>query len=235
MPGPLPQSAAGSIDRRTLAKQISQIEADPASHQPSGRGEGKIVGVTGPPGVGKSTLVNSMIQHLRDEGATVAVLAVDPSSPITGGALLGDRIRMQEHVDDAGVFVRSMSARGHLGGLSVAAHPVVELLREAGFDYVMVETVGVGQSEVEVMGVADVVVLVIAPGWGDQIQADKAGISEIADLYVVNKADRPGAEEVKRALLDAMGDHQRPILLTTAPSGEGTAELVATIAEMTSS
>lgn len=228
-------AAVESPDRRALAKQISRIEADPASYQYSGPGPAIVVGVTGPPGVGKSTLVSSLIDYWRQQGSTVAVLAVDPSSPITGGALLGDRIRMQSHVDDAGVFIRSMSARGHLGGLSSAAPAVIDLLGQTGFDYVLVETVGVGQSEVEVMGVVDVVVLVVAPGWGDQIQADKAGIGEVADVYVVNKADRAGAEEVKRVLLDATSDRQLPILLTTASDGDGTAELAATIAQLASS
>ena len=156
----------------------------------------------------------------------MAVLAVDPSSPITGGALLGDRIRMQDHTGDPGVYVRSMASRGHLGGLSVAAAPAIAAMARAGFDMVLVETVGVGQSELEVMDHVDVVVLVLGPGWGDQIQADKAGIVEIADVFVVNKGDRPGVDTVHRALLERLGGSDAPVLITTAISGEGVPELV---------
>ncbi len=184
------------------------------------------VGITGPPGAGKSTLVNAMVTDLRARGDSVAVLAVDPSSPITGGALLGDRVRMQDHVDDPDVYVRSMASRGHLGGLSEAAAPTIAILARSGFDIVLVETVGVGQSEVEVMDHVDVVVLVVGPGWGDQIQADKAGIVEITDVFVVNKADRPGVDTVHRALVDRLGDSDAPILVTTAISGEGVPALV---------
>jgi LAO/AO transport system kinase len=184
------------------------------------------VGITGPPGAGKSTLVNAVVTDLRARGDSVAVLAVDPSSPITGGALLGDRVRMQDHVDDPDVYVRSMASRGHLGGLSEAAAPTIAILARSGFDIVLVETVGVGQSEVEVMDHVDVVVLVVGPGWGDQIQADKAGIVEITDVFVVNKADRPGVDTVHRALLDRLGDSDAPVLVTTAISGEGVPALV---------
>jgi len=184
------------------------------------------VGITGPPGAGKSTLVNAVVTDLRARGDSVAVLAVDPSSPITGGALLGDRVRMQDHVDDPDVYVRSMASRGHLGGLSEAAAPTIAILARSGFDIVLVETVGVGQSEVEVMDHVDVVVLVVGPGWGDQIQADKAGIVEITDVFVVNKADRPGVDTVHRALLDRLGDSGAPVLVTTAISGEGVPALV---------
>jgi LAO/AO transport system kinase len=218
-------------DRRALARAISAIEADPSVFIAPTKSEAVIVGITGPPGVGKSTLVNSLIGALRRIGKSVAVLAVDPSSPITGGALLGDRIRMQAHVDDDGVYIRSMATRGHLGGLSVAAGSVVGLLASAGFDYVFVETVGVGQSEVEVMGVADLVVLVVAPGWGDQIQADKAGIVEIADIFVINKADRPGVDQVERALgeVAAHGGRARAVIVTTATTDDGTDSLLAAI------
>ncbi len=167
-----------------------------------------------------------MIAELRSREATVAVLAVDPSSPITGGALLGDRIRMQDHVGDPGVYVRSMASRGHLGGLSAAAAPTIATLARAGFDIVLVETVGVGQSELEVMDHVDIVVLVLGPGWGDQIQADKAGIVEIADIFVINKADRPGVDMVHRALLDRLGSSDEPVLVTAAISGEGVPALV---------
>ncbi len=152
------------------------------------------------------------------------MLAVDPSSPLTGGALLGDRIRMQDHIDDEGVFIRSMAARGHLGGLAEASEGAVALMAQAGFDLVVVETVGIGQSEVEVMDVADIVVLVVGPSWGDQIQADKAGVVEIADIFVVNKLDRPGVEEVRRALSEVAGD--REVILTSATTGEGVGDLL---------
>jgi LAO/AO transport system kinase len=229
VPESSPASDAVSGDRRALARLISLIEADPAAYESSERGPARIVGITGPPGVGKSTLVNSLVDHLRSGEESVAVVAVDPSSPITGGALLGDRIRMQGHIDDDGVFVRSMSARGHLGGLSVAARPVIHLLSRSGFDYVLVETVGVGQSEVEIMGVADLVVLVVAPGWGDQIQADKAGITEIAGMFVINKCDRPGVAEVERALMEASHQTQRPIVKTVATTGQGVGDLMGAI------
>ena len=213
-----------SGDRRALSRAISLVEGEgdlSGLDRPSG-----IVGITGPPGAGKSTLISALITEIRSRGQSVAVLAIDPSSPLTGGALLGDRIRMQGHIDDDGVFVRSMATRGHLGGLSRAAGEALALMAAAGFDRVIVETVGVGQSEVEVMEVADVVVLVVGPGWGDQVQADKAGIVEVADLFVVNKGDRPGAEDVIRALREVAdaGDHQ--VLMTTALTGEGLPELL---------
>lgn len=219
------------VDRRALARLITAIEAG----DPSGEAAAVLaqdaapvrrVGITGPPGAGKSTLVNAMVAELRSRGDTVAVLAVDPSSPITGGALLGDRVRMQDHIDDSGVYVRSMASRGHLGGLSPAAGPTIAVLARSGFDIVLVETVGVGQSEIEVMDHVDLVVLVVGPGWGDQIQADKAGIVEIADVFVVNKGDRPGVDIVHRALLDRQGGAETPVLVTTAISGEGVPALV---------
>jgi LAO/AO transport system kinase len=222
-------------DRRALARLITAVETgDPSvdrviaelvtSHPAARR-----VGVTGPPGAGKSTLVNAMVSELRRRGESVAVLAVDPSSPITGGALMGDRIRMQGHIDDPEVYVRSMASRGHLGGLAPAASTAVTDLAHAGFDVVLVETVGVGQSEVEVMDVVDVVVLVLGPDWGDQVQASKAGIVEIADVFVINKGDRPGVDNVHRALLDSLGDTDAPILVTTALSGEGVEALVSAV------
>ena len=223
-------------DRRSLARLISAIEAaDPmaetvvASLIDSSATPARRVGITGPPGAGKSSLVNAMVTDLRSRGETVAVLAVDPSSPITGGALLGDRIRMQDHAGDPGVYVRSMAARGHLGGLSVAAAPAIAAMARAGFDLVLVETVGVGQSELEVMDHVDVVVLVLGPGWGDQIQADKAGIVEVADVFVVNKGDRPGVDTVHRALLERLGGSGAPVLITTAITGEGVSDLVEVI------
>jgi LAO/AO transport system kinase len=188
-----------------------------------------IIGFTGPPGAGKSTLIAALIERVRNRGETVAILAVDPSSPVTGGAILGDRIRMQAHVEDPGVYIRSMASRGHLGGLSEATGDAVALMRMAGFDRIFVETVGVGQSEVEVMGLADVVVLVVGPAWGDQVQADKAGVVEVADLFVVNKADRSGAVEVKRALTEAAQARGAGVLLVSALTGEGAAEVLAEV------
>jgi LAO/AO transport system kinase len=208
-----------SGDRRALSRAISSIEKGEASDElvvPE-----RVIGITGPPGAGKSTLIGALTTEMRRRGETVAVLAVDPSSPITGGAILGDRIRMQTHIDDAGVYIRSMATRGHLGGLSAVAGSVVALLGEAGFDRLIVETVGVGQSEVEIMSVAGVVVLVVGPGWGDSVQADKAGIVEVADMFVVNKGDRPGVEDVKRALLEASEGRDAPVLVTVATTGEG--------------
>jgi LAO/AO transport system kinase len=219
-------------DRRALARLISAIEsADPAAETTVAAlvedvAPVRRIGITGPPGAGKSTLAGALVSELRARGDTVAVLAVDPSSPVTGGALLGDRIRMQDHVEDPGVYVRSMASRGHLGGLSPAAGPAIAVLARAGFDIVLVETVGVGQSEVEVMDHVDQVVLVVSPGWGDQIQADKAGIVEITDVFVVNKGDRPGVEVVQRALLERLGGSEAPVLVTAAINGEGVATLV---------
>jgi GTPase len=222
-----------SIDgnRRALSRAITLLEEGDGSamemvgriteeHQPVRR-----IGITGPPGAGKSTLLDSLIGELRSRGVTVAVLAVDPSSPITGGALLGDRVRMQRHVDDEGVYVRSMAARGHLGGLSASAAPVIALMARSGFDIVLVETVGVGQSEVEVMDLVDQVVLVLASGWGDEIQAEKAGILEIADVFVINKGDLPGVDIVHRALLESLGGSAATVLVTTATTGEGVGAL----------
>lgn len=215
--------AVRSGDRRALARAISAVETEGAVgiEPPS-----SVIGVTGPPGAGKSTLISALISEIRSRGETVAVLAVDPSSPLTGGAILGDRIRMQSHVDDDGVYVRSMATRGHLGGLSTSAGEVLSLLEAAGFDRVIVETVGVGQSEVEVMQVADVVVLVVGPAWGDSVQADKAGIVEIADLFVVNKGDRPGVGDVKRALLEAADARGAKVLVTIATDGEGVGQVL---------
>jgi LAO/AO transport system kinase len=214
-------------DRRALSRAISQVEQDGAgSELPLPEG---VVGITGPPGAGKSTLISELIGLIRRRGETVAVLAVDPSSPVTGGALLGDRIRMQTHVDDEGVYIRSMAARGHLGGLSAAAGDAIALLGAAGFDRLIVETVGVGQSEVEVMEVAQLVVLVVGPDWGDQIQADKAGVVEIADVIVVNKADRPGVDGVQGALSEVAHVRGVNILTTTAIDGGGVEDLLSEV------
>ena len=216
-------------DRRELAKLLTRIESgDPDALTDAGSlradESARRIGITGPPGAGKSTLVYALIKEFRSAGETVAVLAVDPSSPITGGALLGDRIRMQDLAGDPGLYVRSMASRGHLGGLAETSAPVIDTLCHSGFDTVLVETVGVGQSEVEVMHHVDLVVLVVAPGWGDHIQADKAGVLEIADVVVVNKADRPGAEDVKRALMASVGEGTK-VLVTSAVTGEGVAQL----------
>jgi LAO/AO transport system kinase len=216
--------AVRSGDRRALSRAITEVEQNGAE---TGLEAPKaVVGITGPPGAGKSTLISRLIEVIRGRGKTVAVLAVDPSSPVTGGAILGDRIRMQNHIDDEGVYVRSMATRGHLGGLAPATHEAVALLRAAGFDRLFVETVGVGQSEVEIMELADVVVLVVGPSWGDQVQADKAGIVEIADLFVVNKGDRPGANDVRRALRETADARDSKILATTATTGEGVEEVL---------
>ena len=193
-------------NRRALARAISIVEdRKPAADEflsaiYDGASGPVVVGITGAPGAGKSSLVSELITQIRSGGQTIAVLAVDPSSPFTGGAILGDRIRMQEHVSDSGVYVRSMSTRGHLGGLSDAASRALVVLAHADFDVIIVETVGVGQSETEIAEAADTTLVVVTPGWGDGIQAAKAGLLEIADLLVINKADLAGADEVERDL-----------------------------------
>lgn len=196
-------------------------------------GQAHIVGLTGAPGVGKSTSTNALIGELRRRDQRVAVLAVDPSSPFSGGALLGDRIRMGDHVLDPDVFIRSMAARGHLGGLAWTTPQALRVLDAAGFDVVLVETVGVGQSEVEIAGQADTTIVLLAPGMGDGIQAAKAGILEIGDLYVVNKSDRDGADKVRRDLRSMLGLAERrdgawrpPVLKTTASAGQGVEDVV---------
>jgi LAO/AO transport system kinase len=220
--------AVRSGDRQALARAITLIERGEPLDE-FGRGPVVVVGITGPPGAGKSTLITVLIEKIREKGETVAVLAVDPSSPLTGGAILGDRIRMQTHIDDDGVFVRSMATRGRLGGLADASSEAIRLMSVAGFDRLIVETVGVGQSEVEIMDLADPVVLVVGPSWGDQIQADKAGVVEIADLFVVNKGDRSGASDVKRALTEVAEARGAEVLVTTATTGDGVDELLAAI------
>ena len=222
--------AAG--DRKALSQAIPLVESGVELGELGPRPP--TVGITGPPGAGKSTLISALIKSMRDRSETVAVLAIDPTSPITGGAMLGDRIRMQAHTDDIGVYVRSMATRGQLGGLAPAAEQAVRLMGHAGFDWIVVETVGVGQSEVEVMNLADHVVLVVGPGWGDHIQADKAGVVEIADVFVINKGDRPGVEDVKRALREPAAAQDREILITTATSNDGIDELLAALDRLTS-
>ena len=163
-------------------------------------GHAYTIGLTGAPGSGKSTLTSAVVGHLRSLGEEVAVLAVDPSSPFTGGAILGDRVRMQEHATDLGVFIRSMATRGHLGGLALATPEAIRLLDAVGYPWILLETVGVGQVEVEVAGRADSTIVVVNPGWGDSVQANKAGLMEVADIFVINKADRPGVHDTRRDL-----------------------------------
>jgi LAO/AO transport system kinase len=194
-----------------------------------------VIGLTGSPGVGKSTLAGALVAAYRDQGLTVGVLAVDPSSPFTGGALLGDRVRMQAHALDEGVYIRSMATRGHLGGLAWATPQAVRVLDAAGCEVVLVETVGVGQAEVEVAGLADTTLVALAPGFGDAVQVAKAGILEVADIFVVNKADRDGAEVVARDLrqmlhLGEARPWQVPVVLTVAERGDGVGRLVEAIA-----
>jgi LAO/AO transport system kinase len=199
-------------------------------------GNAYVVGLTGSPGVGKSTSTSALVTAYRKQGKRVGVLAVDPSSPFSGGALLGDRVRMSEHASDPGVYIRSMATRGHLGGLAWAAPQAIRVLDAAGCDVILVETVGVGQSEVEIASQADTSVVLLAPGMGDGIQAAKAGILEIGDVYVVNKADRDGAEVVRRDLRNMLALAQRtedgwrpPIVLTVAQTGQGVDDVVARI------
>jgi len=234
-------------DRRALARLLTEIE----NRSPEGEaalrslyrhaGRAHLVGVTGAPGTGKSTLVAALIGELRRAGRSVAVIAVDPSSPITGGAILGDRVRMQQHAGDRDVFVRSMASRGHAGGLAAASVAGAAVLDAVGFDVIVLETVGTGQSEVEVASAADTTVVVEAPGMGDEIQAIKAGLLEVADIVVVNKGDLPGALRAAsqlRAMISAAApppadDRLRPkrpeILVASATTGEGVAELLAAI------
>jgi LAO/AO transport system kinase len=199
-------------------------------------GNAHVVGLTGSPGVGKSTSTAALVTALRREGKRVGVLAVDPSSPFSGGALLGDRVRMQDHALDSEVYIRSMASRGHLGGLSWATPQALRVLDAAGCDVILVETVGVGQSEVEIAAMADTTVVLLAPGMGDAIQAAKAGILEIGDLYVINKSDRDGADQVRRELRSMLALAERPegawrpeIVKTVASKGEGVDEVVAAI------
>jgi LAO/AO transport system kinase len=225
-------------DVRALARLLSLVEDDSSRVRAVIRellpktGQARIIGLTGAPGVGKSTMTGALIAAERAAGRRVAVLAVDPTSPFTGGALLGDRIRMQEHATDAAVFIRSMASRGHLGGLAAATPQAIRVLDAAGFELIIIETVGVGQAEVAIASLADSVAVLLAPGMGDAIQAAKAGILEVADLFVVNKADKPDAQQVVRDLrtmlaLGAAGKGWKPpIITTTATTGEGLAELV---------
>ncbi len=224
-----------SSDRRALARAISLVEdGDPRSYDLvrelyPGTGGATVVGVTGPPGAGKSSLIGALVGHVRERGPTVGVVSVDPSSPFSRGALLGDRIRLSDHFLDPGVYIRSMGTRGHLGGLAEATLQAVLILDAAGKDVVFVETVGAGQSEVEVTGVADTVLLVLMPGSGDSVQALKAGIMEIPDVITINKSDHPEAKtmlnEVRSIVALAEPERRPAILLTEALHGEGVPEL----------
>lgn len=235
-------TAARKGNRRALARLISIVEEQrPATSAVLGElfpstGQARVVGLTGAPGSGKSTLSDLLIAQLRSGEEHVAVIAVDPSSPFTGGAILGDRIRMQDHITDPGVYIRSMASRGHLGGMSAAAPKVVTVLDGVGFPQILIETVGVGQAEVEVVGEADTTIVVVNPGWGDAVQANKAGLLEIADIFVVNKADRPGVRETVRDLnqmldLGSAREWRPPIIETVATKGEGASDLVSALDE----
>ena len=227
-----------SGDMRALARALSVVEDGGAAAKELVAacrvfaGEALRVGVTGPPGAGKSTLVDQTVRFLRGEGRTVGVVAVDPSSPYTGGALLGDRIRMQGFAGDDGVFIRSMASRGALGGVARAAEDVCVVMEAAGRERILIETVGVGQDEVDVIGVADVTVLVLVPGMGDEVQSLKAGVMEVADVFVVNKSDRGGAELVEQEIVAMQGlasEHGAwvaPVVRTVATTGEGVKELM---------
>ena len=230
-------------DARALARAISTVEnrrpgwADLLKALFPQTGKARILGVTGAPGAGKSTLVDQLAKHYRKENKTVGIIAVDHTSPYTGGAILGDRIRMQDHFSDPGIYIRSMATRGSLGGLARATADVATVLDASGRDLIMIETVGVGQDEIDVVRLADITVVMLVPGMGDDVQSIKAGIMEIADIFVINKSDREGAERVEREIralqsLAVRNDRWTPpIIKTVASEGKGTAELAAAIAE----
>jgi LAO/AO transport system kinase len=248
---PRQYSVADLVDRarhgeqRAVARLISMVEdASPLLREIAAAltphtGRAQVIGLTGSPGVGKSTSTSALVSALRKQEKRVGVLAVDPSSPFSGGALLGDRVRMQEHATDSGVFIRSMATRGHLGGLSWATPQALRILDAAGCDVILVETVGVGQSEIEVVSLADTTLVLLAPGMGDGIQAAKAGILEVADIFVVNKADRDGANQTVRDLryMLSLGERRErdrsswktPIVKTVAARGEGTDDLLSAL------
>lgn len=231
-------SAARGGNRAALSKLLSLAEGSAPDSVSAAvhpfTGAGHVVGFTGAPGAGKSTLVDASIAHLRARGDAVAVLAIDPSSPFSGGAILGDRVRMQDHATDAGVFIRSMASRGALGGLAAATPNAIRVFDAVGMPWILLETVGVGQVEIEVVEAADTVVVVVNPGWGDAVQAAKAGLLEIADVFCVNKADRPGADDAARDLeqmldLAPPGPWRPPVVRTVAATGSGVADLWAGI------
>ena len=241
-PAPL-IAAARTGDPRSLARLVSLVENSAAAQLRSVMqvirplaGRAQLIGLTGAPGVGKSTVTAALVRRYRDQGHRVGVLAVDPTSPFSGGALLGDRVRMQDHATDDGVFIRSMASRGQLGGLAWATPQAARILDAAGYEVILIETVGVGQAEVEIASHADTTLVVLAPGLGDSVQAAKAGILEVADVFVVNKSDRPGAQEVVRDLRTMLamgargeGDWKPPIVSTTAVNGDGLDDLIAVI------
>jgi LAO/AO transport system kinase len=232
-----------SGDARALARAISTVEnrAEGWSELLKAlfphTGKARVIGLTGPPGAGKSTLVDQLAKHYRKENHTVGIIAVDPTSPYTGGAILGDRIRMQDHYGDPGIYIRSMATRGSLGGLARATADAATVLDASGRNVVMIETVGVGQDEVDIVRLAEVTVVILVPGMGDDVQTIKAGVMEIADIFVINKSDREGAERVEReirALQSLATRHDRwtpPVVKTVASEGVGTAELAAAIAD----
>ena len=224
-------ASARNGSQRAAGRLLSLVEGDQraevlAGIGPSSTASGLIVGITGPPGAGKSTTIAALVGAYRDRGNRVAVLAVDPSSPFSGGALLGDRIRMAAHINDSDVLIRSVATRGHLGGLAAAVPAAIRLLGAIGYDVILLETVGVGQSEIEIAAVADPTVVVLNPGAGDAVQAAKAGVLEVADIVAVNKADREGAEQTVR---DLRAETTAPIVSLIAARGEGVADLVAAI------
>jgi LAO/AO transport system kinase len=232
-----------SGDVRTLARAISTVENRAPGWSellkalfPHG-GKARVLGLTGPPGAGKSTLVDQLARYYRKDNRTVGIIAVDPTSPYTGGAILGDRIRMQEHFSDAGIYIRSMATRGSLGGLARTTADVTTVLDASGRDLIMIETVGVGQDEVDIVRLADVTILILVPGMGDDVQTIKAGIMEIADIFVINKSDRDGAEYVEREIRTLQSLATRhdgwtpPIVKTVASQGVGIEELAGAISD----
>src|ERR1700739_4189634 len=216
---------------RAAGRLLSLVEGSQrdevlASIEPSSARAGPVIGITGPPGAGKSTTIAALVGAYRERGGRVAVLAVDPSSPFSGGALLGDRIRMAAHINDSDVLIRSVATRGHIGGLAAAGPAASRLLGAIGYDVVLLETVGVGQSEIEIAAVADPTIVILNPGAGDAVQAAKAGVLEVADIVAVNKADREGAEQTVR---DLRAEIHTPVLKLVATRGDGVAELVKAI------
>jgi len=234
--------AAREGKRLALARLMSLVErgGDEArvlgAHTYSQVGAAYTVGMTGAPGSGKSSLAAELASVVRSEQQRLAILAVDPSSPFTGGAILGDRVRMQDHVTDDGIYIRSMATRGHLGGLSLATPQAIRVLDALNWPWILVETVGVGQVEVEIAGAADTTIVVVNPGWGDAVQANKAGLMEVADIFVVNKSDRKGADDTRRDIqqmleLSSLGDWEPPIVMTVATDQLGADELWQTVGE----